>query len=340
LREGSYIFEATIHEENAAFVAAPLRFKLTVLPPWFRTTWAYFLFAFIALLLFYLGRWLAKNWRFLISPRTKFIGKFKLIKILGTGNMSKVYEAYDPDRKKAVAIKLVENDENTADDIFRMFIKEAEIGKELEHENIVRIFDAGTANNARYLTMEKIEGITLKTAINENLIKTDTERFAIAAKLLRALAYLHEKGIVHRDLKSSNVMVNLKTGDLKLMDFGLSSARQLVSLADRSAIVGTLGYMSPEQTIGKGVSQQSDIYSFGVILYELFFNELPFLAANEMELIFAIHNETPTQFILSKKPIINLIKTCMARDVAARFANANKILRLLEDLKNEIAITI
>lgn len=320
LREGNYTFEVTIHEENTAFRATPAQFKLTVLPPWFRTPWAYALFALLAIALFYFGRWLAKNWRFLISPRTKFIGKFKIIGTLGVGSMAKVYEAYDPDRKHAVAIKVIEAEENTSDDIFRMFIKEAEIGKLFSHENVLRIFDAGTANSLRYLTMEKVDGITLKTAITDGLIQNDRQRFALAAKLLNALEHLHANDVIHRDLKSTNVMVNLEADTLKLMDFGLSSSRQLVSLADRSAIVGTLAYMSPEQTIGKGVDQRSDIYAFGVVLYELFFADLPFKAGNEMELIFAIHNETPEQFIVSTHPVLELIKRCMERDVDKRFA--------------------
>ncbi len=320
-----YTINVLVSNSQNQWAKTPKSTSILVSPPlWFRW-WFLPLYLFF---FFYLNKallWIVQNWRFLISPRTKYIGKYKVLSTLGLGNMSRVYEAYDPDKKAVIAIKVVEVEEETADDAFRMFIKEAELGKQLKHHNLVRIFDAGTAQDLRYLSMEKVTGCTLKQAIKRNLLKSELDQAFVVHELLEGLEHLSSMSVVHRDLKSSNIMVDIERRIVKIMDFGLSSARQLISLNDRTNVVGTLAYMSPEQTIGKNVDHRSDIYSFGVVLYELLFSDLPHLAANEMELIFSIHNETPEQFIISKHPWLNIVKQCMAKNPDDRFQSVQEL---------------
>ena len=333
LDHGSYEFHIRASNNDGVWNKEGKKIAIKIAtPPWL-TWWAFCIYAVIFFALVWLTKWLIKNWRFLISPRTKFIGKYKILSTLGVGSMSKVYEAFDPDSKELVAIKVVENEENTADDIFRMFIKEAEIGKELNHPNIVKVFGSGTTNDLRFLTMEKVDGVTLKFALKNNLINAEKDHDFLILELLEGISYLHSKGIIHRDIKSSNILINLEKRTLKVTDFGLATSKNLISLNERSNLVGTLAYMSPEQSVGRQVDMRTDIYAIGVLIYELLFEKIPYEAENEMALIFAIHNETPEQFIISNHPLIGIIKRCMKRDPNDRFQSVSEIQDAIKQIR-------
>lgn len=323
LWDQEYSFELRSSNSDGVW-SKPVRATFLISPAfWLRWWFLPFYLAFF----FYLNKslfWLAKNWRFLVSPRTKFIGKYKILSTLGTGSMSRVYDAFDPDKKKAVALKVIESGETSADDLFRMFIKEAEIGQQLRHPHIVSVFAAGSSEQFRFLSMEKVEGKNLRLLLRDGSISPEDFSFILNA-ILDGVAYLHENNIVHRDLKSTNILVNLDKRELKISDFGLATSKNLISLNERSNLVGTLAYMSPEQSVGRQVDYRTDIYALGVVFYELIFGELPYKTKNEMELIFAIHNETPEQFIVSKHPMLPLIKRCMERNPLDRFEHIRDI---------------
>lgn len=259
---------------------------------------------------------------YLAYRSVKFIAHFKILKTLGKGGAGTVYLAWDRFSKKRLALKVLHPDLEEAHDGVRRFLQEAEIGSRLNHPNIVRITEAGTHGQTRYLCMEYLEGQTLKDLILAEGALSEAQVLDFGAQILRGLAAIHEQGIVHRDLKSANLMV-LPDGCLKIMDFGLARVSSLTTVENRGQLMGTLAYMSPEQTLGKGVDVRADIYSFGSILHEMLFGTLPFSAANEMELIYAIHNEQPLSLKkrdpATLKPLECILARCLAKDPAERF---------------------
>ncbi len=303
-------------------------------PPFWRTWW--FISGLGVVLSLLIVASVRMRQYYLAYRKAHFIGHFKLIRKIGQGGMGTVYQALDKSDKRIVALKILDAALEESREGLKRFLQEAEIGKSLHHPNIVEIFETGYVQQAHFISMEYLEGRTLKQYIAARKHLPTVEAVAIARQILKGLAEIHRHGIVHRDLKSSNIMV-LKGNKIKIMDFGLARTFLLTTMSDGQSFVGTLSYMSPEQTTGMKVDQRSDLFSFGVILYEMIFGELPFKADNEMELIFAIHNQTPIKFKQNHqgpvREILPLLQKCMAKDANDRFASANEILEEISILK-------
>ncbi len=328
-----YTFEVTACNNDGVWSPEPLRYTFRVTPAWWLRWWAFIIYLCGFSVLFVGVRWVGLHWREILMPKTKYIAHYKLQELLGEGGMGKVYKAYDTMNKQIVAVKVLNQDIEQSVDGIRRFIKEAEIGRKLDHPSIVKIFEAGTVDKNRYLTMEFVEGITLKQYIKERSRLPLDEAVRIAGEILEGLRVIHTNDIIHRDIKSENVMIR-KDGGLKIMDFGLARTKGLTTIVNREQLVGTLAYMSPEQTIGKSVDFRSDIYSVGVILYEMVYGSLPFNGNNEMELIMAIHNQVPAE--LSHEPAdealrsINIvIASCLEKDPGKRFQSCGDALTAL-----------
>ena len=299
---------------------------LIVAKPFWQTWWFRGLVLLATILMVLLG---LKVREFYSAYRSvKYIAHFKILKTLGKGGAGTVYLALDRVSKQRLALKVLHPDLEQAHDGVRRFLQEAEIGSRLDHPNIVRITEAGSHGQTRYLCMEYLEGRTLKQICEEDGSLPWGRMQHYGAQILNGLAAIHEQGIVHRDLKAANLMV-LPDGQLKIMDFGLARVSSLTTAENRHQLMGTLAYMSPEQTLGKGVDVRADIYAFGSILHELFYGFLPFTAEHEMELIYAIHNELPrglkSKGAAEYSALEQLLARCLAKDPADRFATVAEV---------------
>ncbi|MCP4285310.1 MAG: protein kinase [Gammaproteobacteria bacterium] len=223
------------------------------------------------------------------------IGRFKLIDELGEGAMSVVYKAFDPEINRNIAIKLLRG-ECAADPEYRYrFLQEAKAAGKLTHPNIVTIFDVGEAPEGPYIAMEYLEGMTLQEVMASGNLVTLRDKVVYGIQLAEALAYSHASSVVHRDVKPSNIMLSENGQNVRITDFGIAhietpNKEQRTQLG---AVLGTPQYMSPEQVEGQLVDGRSDLFSLGVILYQLITGEKPFVAKTLTTLLMEIVQKEP-----------------------------------------------
>ncbi len=225
------------------------------------------------------------------------LGRYKVLKELGRGSMGVVYLGKDPTIQRFVAIKTMQldaiDDADKLQEVKTRFFREAESTGRLSHPNIVTIFDAGEEQDLGYIAMELLQGTTLKEWSRKPNLMPFQKMIPILATVAEAMDYAHQQGVVHRDIKPANIMV---TNDdvVKIMDFGIAKMATF-SKTQTNIVMGTPTYMSPEQIAGKKVDGRSDIFSLGVVMFELLTGRPPFMADNVSALLFAIaHNPHPS----------------------------------------------
>lgn len=256
------------------------------------------------------------------------LGRYKVLKELGRGAMGVVYLGKDPTIQRFVAIKTMRlddfDDAEKVQEVKGRFFREAESTGRLTHPNIVTIYDAGEEHDLGYIAMEVLEGTTLKHwSRKPNLMPLD-KLIPILATVADALDYAHQQGVVHRDIKPANVMIT-KGATVKVMDFGIAKMASS-SKTQTNVVLGTPTYMSPEQIAGKKVDGRSDVFSLGVVLYEMLSGRPPFTADNLSALLFAIaHNPHPSIKVL--RPDIppalqQVLNQALEKDPAMRFRRA------------------
>ena len=207
------------------------------------------------------------------------LGPYEIRAELGHGGMGVVYTAHDPRLKRTVAIKLLPPELTRDETAKRRFLQEAQAASALDHPNICTIHDVGeTAGGELYLVMAHYEGETLKTRIDRGPLALD-DAVDIATQVGQGLAEAHGAGIVHRDIKPANLLIT-KGGVVKILDFGLAKLAGVEGVTQTGTAVGTVAYMSPEQTMGQDVDHRTDIWSLGVVLYEMLAGKPPFRGAN------------------------------------------------------------
>jgi serine/threonine protein kinase/tetratricopeptide (TPR) repeat protein len=221
----------------------------------------------------------------------KTISHYKILEKLGEGGMGVVYKAQDIQLQRLVALKFLpphvaENAEEKA-----RFIHEAQSASALNHPNVTTIYGIEESPEGLFIAMEYIEGKTLKQIIEKETLSIK-KVLDIGIQVCEGIAMAHEKGIVHRDIKSDNIMVTPR-GQVKIMDFGLAKLRGATKLTSTGSTLGTAAYMSPEQASGEEIDSRSDIFSFGVVLYELITGHLPFKGEHQAAIIYSVINETP-----------------------------------------------
>jgi eukaryotic-like serine/threonine-protein kinase len=221
------------------------------------------------------------------------IQQYQLIEKIGTGGMGVVYKALDIRLNRTVALKFLPEYEHTSETDRARFLQEARAASAINHPNICVIYDLKEHAGEQFIVMEFVEGITLKQMLKDvGMIPIETY-IDYALQISGALQAAHDHGIVHRDIKSENIMVT-SSGQIKVMDFGLALVKGLQRLTRSSSTGGTIAYMSPEQIEGRDVDGRSDIFSFGVVIYELVTGHLPFTGENPAAVIHAILHEPPT----------------------------------------------
>ncbi len=221
-------------------------------------------------------------------------GRYEIVKELGRGAMGVVYQAHDPQIDRLVALKVLRHDRVTSEEFVQRFFKEARAIGRLSHPNIVTVFDVGKDHGTIYIAMEFLEGKPLSKVIKENELNNKAEILDIGIQIAEALNYAHQKKVVHRDIKPSNIII-LTDGQVKITDFGIARIEDAAAIKQTQAgeILGTPVYMSPEQVSGKSVDGRSDLYSLGVILYELFVGRRPFTGDSIAVIFTAIIQNVP-----------------------------------------------
>src|SRR5579864_7307185 len=220
------------------------------------------------------------------------VGRYEITGELGRGAMGVVYKALDPTIGRTVALKTMRLDVHGLDakEMVRRFQNEARAAGVLNHPNIVTIYDAGEQDGIFYIAMEFIEGTTLHSMLAEQHVLPPEEVIKIARQICKGLDYAHAGGIIHRDIKPANIMITAK-GMAKIMDFGIAKAGG--GMTSTGQVLGTPNYMSPEQVKGKPLDGRTDLFSFGVILYEMVTGTKPFGSDNVTTIIYKIINEQP-----------------------------------------------
>ncbi|MGW7201729.1 protein kinase domain-containing protein [Streptomyces chryseus] len=276
-------------------------------------------------------------------------GRYALKSLLGHGGMAAVYLSHDTVLDRPVAVKILHSDLVREPSFRERFRREAQAVARLNHTNIVSVFDSGedVLNGALepYIVMEYIEGRSLATVLEEDSgpfgAMPTSSALNIAADVLSALAASHEMGLVHRDIKPANVMIT-KRGIIKVMDFGIARAVQSggSSMTQTGMVVGTPQYLSPEQALGRGVDQRSDVYSVGCMLFELLTGRLPFVADSPLAMAYQHVQEVPpsvSAFNRSLPPAIDvLVAKALEKVPEDRFPTAHAMRTAIEDLKTHL----
>jgi len=273
------------------------------------------------------------------------LGPYVIVSVLGVGGMGEVYRARDSRLKREVAIKVLPSAVSLDADRLRRFEQEALATAALNHPNILAVFDTGTHNGSPYVVSELLEGETLRQRLRAGRLSI-RESLDCALQIAHGLAAAHEKGIVHRDLKPENLFVT-NDGRVKILDFGLAKLTQadpasyaslstMTDVTKEGSIIGTAGYMSPEQVRGAAVDARSDIFSFGAILYEIIAGKRAFHGETIADTMSTILKEDPPELSeinpKASPAIQRIVQHCLEKNVERRFHSASDIAFDLENL--------
>ena len=221
------------------------------------------------------------------------VSRFSLMELLGEGGMGSVYKARDRQLDEAIAVKVLRPGLVPNPSLVDRFKSELRLTRRISHRNVVRTYDLGECDGAYYITMEYVEGVTARELIDTWGTVAVSSTLAIATQLAEALAVAHEEGVIHRDIKPQNLLLD-GDGVLKVMDFGVARlAERTEGVTETGMVVGTPAYMAPEQLLDEDVDARSDLYAVGVVLYECLTGQLPFEANSPVALIAKVLRENP-----------------------------------------------
>ena len=283
----------------------------------------------------------------MIMKGQKITDRYQIIKSIGEGGMANVYLAYDTILDRNVAVKVLRGDLATDEKFVRRFQREALSASSLSNPNIVEVYDVGEDNGEYYIVMEYVEGKHLKNLLKKRGKLTVPEVVDIVLQITSGLSVAHDSYIIHRDIKPQNILI-LDNGLVKITDFGIAVAMNATQLTQTNSVMGSVHYLPPEQASGKGATLQSDIYSIGILMYELLTGKLPFKGDNAVEIALK-HLKEPMPSIRDEYPEIpqsveNIILKATAKNPKNRYADAREMHEDLktcldESRKNELKIT-
>ncbi len=266
---------------------------------------------------------------------TTLNGRYRLEARIGAGGMSTVYRATDETLQRQVAIKLMNREIASDSDQLERFRREARAVAQLSHPHIVGVIDYGEDDSRPYIVFEYVEGETLKERIRRSGRLPITEAVAYAIEIARALGTAHARHIVHRDVKPQNVLID-EEGSAKVTDFGIARTLDEEGLTADGRVLGTTDYVSPEQALGRPVTGQSDLYSLGIVLYEMLTGEVPFKGENQVAVAMK-HVREQLPDVQYKRPevsaaVASVVETATAKRVEDRYADDAELIADLEDV--------
>ncbi len=274
-----------------------------------------------------------------LTTGSTFAGRYQVIEELAKGGMGRVYKVYDKKINEKIALKLINLETESDHETIKRFKNELKLARKISHRNVCRMYYLGEEAGTNYITMEFVPGEDLKNSLIRMGPLSAAKAIFIAKQVCEGLAEAHELGVMHRDLKPQNIMIDRK-GNARIMDFGIARSLRAEGITDTGVVIGTAEYMSPEQVEGKVVDQRSDIYSLGVILYEMVTGRVPF--EGKMALTIALKHTTDKpknpREINDQIPedLSNLILKCMQKNRERRYQNAEELLSDLNKIEQEI----
>jgi len=278
-----------------------------------------------------------------LTPGTQ-LGRFELSKQIGKGGMGEVYLARDLELGRLVALKFLAADVSSDRQRMQRFINEAKVVSSLNHPNILTIFEVGEAAGTRFIATEYVDGVTLRHRIADGLreLKTICD---IAVQIANALEAAHSAGIVHRDIKPENIMLR-KDGIVKVLDFGLAKLNpdepsqlleaETLAVTEPGLVLGTISYMSPEQARGLKVDKRTDIFSLGVVLYEMIAGHVPFAGSTISDILVSILEREPAPLLQVPPEVEALVFRALAKDSSARYQSAGEFSSELAQLRRQL----
>ena len=264
----------------------------------------------------------------MISKGQKINDRYEVTKLIGEGGMANVYLGYDTILERDVAIKVLRGDLSDDEKFVRRFRREAQNASLLNHPNIVQIYDVGEDDGNFYIVMEYIKGQTLKQLIKKRGKLTPAETVDIISQLTDGLAHAHDSYIIHRDIKPQNIMI-LEDGMVKITDFGIAMALNASDLTQTNSVMGSVHYLPPEQASGKGSTIKSDIYSLGILMYEMLAGTMPFKGETAVEIAMK-HLKNPMPSVRKENPNVpqaleNIILKATAKNTKNRYNNVREV---------------
>ena len=260
-------------------------------------------------------------------------GRYEILQLLGEGGMGAVYKAQDRELDRPVALKLIRPELASSPSILARFKQELLLSRQVTHKNVIRIFDLGDADGVKFITMEFVEGRDLRALIQEKKKFSPEESVEIMQQVCQALEAAHNVGVIHRDLKPQNIMRE-DSGRILVMDFGLARTMEGDGMTQVGALVGTMEYMSPEQALAKELDQRSDLFTAGLILYELLTGKMPFKAESALASLIKRTQERAVPVSDHDETIpgalTGIVSKCLERDPNLRYQSATEMLRDLD----------
>ncbi len=256
-------------------------------------------------------------------------GRYEIIKLIGEGGMANVYLAFDPILKRNVAVKILRGDLSNDEKFVKRFKREAISASSLAHPNIVEIYDVGEENGNYFIVMEYVDGVTLKTLIKKRGKMILAEALDITKQVASGLECAHASYIIHRDIKPQNIMV-LDDGLVKITDFGIAVASNSESLTQTNSVMGSVHYLPPEQANGTGSTIRSDIYSLGIMMFEMLTGKVPFKGETAVEIAIKQLKEPLPSLSMYRddipQSVENIILKACAKNPENRYANVTEML--------------
>src|SRR5688572_31157463 len=257
-----------------------------------------------------------------LTQGARLAGRYEIVSPLGQGGMGRVYKAFDRVLEEHVALKVLRPEFAREPDMARRFLSEIKLARKVSHPNVCRIHEYGEDHGLRYISMELVEGVSLKEHLRAHAL-TNGEAFELALGVAAGLRAVHERGIIHRDFKTSNIMVD-GHGRVRLLDFGIArvAGADTGTFTAAGHVMGTPEYMSPEQALGAKLDFRSDIYALGCVVFEIFSGQAVFQGETPLVTLFKHINEAPPLeggWAPIPAPLVEPLRVALAKDPADRF---------------------